>query len=156
MTIKEAILAMPVKKAAVIAVCVILLILFLVQSLFINQVFSIINRSVTHFERIAKEDTDDMNKDFSEFDERRAYDLQITDHNSDRLQLSINASPQEEGCYHLKNIKRFETMQSLAYVKHSNIARDNIESELRESRDAIKTLEAKHEFNPALCKPVAL
>jgi len=156
MTIKEAILAMPVKKAALLAACLIIVFLFLVQSLFINQVFSIINKSVTHFERIAKADKNEVDKDFREFDEQRAYDRQMTDHNSDRLQLSILASPQEEGCYHLKNIKRFEALQTFTYVKHSEAARNNIQSELRESRDAIKVLKEKNEFDPALCKPVVL
>lgn len=156
MTIKEAILAMPVKKAAVLAACFIIVILFLVQALFINQVISIIDRSVTQFERIAKSDKAEVDKDFREFDEQRAYDRQITEHNSDRLRLSITASPQEEGCYHLKNIKRFEAMQTFAYVKHSKAARNNIQSELLESREAIKMLNEKNEFNPTLCKPVAL
>lgn len=154
MKLYNAIMEMPVKKVAVIAICTFLVLMFMAQSLFVNQVFSIINRSITNFENIAKDDDNEFNKDMREFDEHRAYDAQMSAHNSDRLNLSILASPQEKGCFHEKTVKRFETMQSMAYVKHSEAARSNVEFELKESRDAIKTAIAKHEFNPSLCNQV--
>ena len=156
MKIKEAIMEMPVKKAAVLAACSIIFLMFVVQSLFVNQVFSIINRTITGFERIAKDDARELDKDLRETNEQMAYDAQMTAHNTDYLNLSILATPQEKGCYHVKNIKRFEAMQSMAFVKHYDAASRSVEYELGQSRKAIKEGIEKHEFDPALCKEVVL
>jgi hypothetical protein len=156
MKFKEAFMEMPVKKAVVLVVCTILFLMFIVQTLFINQVFSIINRNITHFGQLFKQDEIEHKKDLSEFDEHHAYDMQMWAHTSEQFHMTNFAPHQDRGCYYIRNIKRFEAMQAMAYVKHTQAARELVEFELKESRDALKVALEKHEFDPALCKPVVL
>lgn len=156
MKIYDTIMEMPVKKVAIVVVCAVIILIFLVQALFVNQVFSIINRNITHFDQLFKQDEIEHNKDLREFDEHHAYDMQMSAHNDEQFHMTNFAPHQERGCYFLKNIKRFEAMQAMAYVKHTETARHLVEFELKESRDALKVALEKHEFDPALCKPVVL
>lgn len=156
MKFKEAFMEMPVRKAAVLVVCTILFLMFIVQTLFVNQVFYIINRNITHFEQLFKQDDIEHNKDLREFDEHYAYDMQMSAHNAEQFHMTNFAPDQERGCYYIRNIKRFEAMRAMTYVKHTEAVRLLVENELKESRDALKVALAKHEFDPALCKPVAL
>jgi hypothetical protein len=156
MKFKEAFMEMPVRKAVVLVVCTVLFLMFIVQTLFVNQVFSIINRNITHFDQLFKQDDKEHNKDLREFDEHYAYDMQMSAHTDEQFHMTNFAPPQERGCYYIRNIKRFEAMQAMAYVKRTEPVRQLVESELKESRDALKVALAKHEFDPALCKPVVL
>lgn len=156
MKFKEAFMGMPVKKAALLVVCAVLFLMFIVQTLFINQIFSIINRDITHFERLFKQDEIEHNNDLREFDEHHAYDMQMSAHNNEQFHMTNFAPNQDRGCYYLKNIKRFEAMQAMPYVKYTEAARHLVEFELKESRDALKLALEKNEFDPALCKPVVL
>tara|TARA_R110000868_G_scaffold277858_5_gene537651 strand:+ start:725 stop:1195 length:471 start_codon:yes stop_codon:yes gene_type:complete len=156
MKFKDAFMKTSVKKAAVLSICAILFMMYLIQSVFVNQVFSAINRNITQFENIFKQDVIEMNEDARKFDEQRAYDNQMSEHNTDRLNLSILATQQEVGCFHEKNIARFEAMKSLAYVKRSESARRLVEFELKESRDMMNTINKTHLFDSSLCNKVDL
>ena len=151
MKFKDAFMEMPVKKAVVLIVLAILFLMFSIQTLFINQVFSIINRSITHFERMAKNDEQELDKDLREVNEEIVYDRARSAHETEYLNLRSDAPPQAKGCFNWKSIKQFEAMLTLPYVKHQQIARSAVERQLRESREAVNQAVVKHEFDPTLC-----
>lgn len=151
MRFKDTFMEMPVKKAVVLVVLSILFLMFAIQSLFINKIFSIINRSITHFEHIAKDDKRELDKDLREVNEEIAYDRARSAHETEYLNLRSDAPPQAKGCFHWNSIKQFEAMLTLPYVKHQQFARAAVERQLRESREAVNQAIAKHEFDPTLC-----
>lgn len=151
MNIKEIILDMPAKKMVLFGFVLLLAVIWLVQSLFVNQVISVLNRGVTYFETMAKADTDEAANDMRETDEQMQYDQLMSEHHSAQLNLSVLATPQQRGCYQANNIKLFEKMKSIAYVKHHPQELTYIASEIKESQEAIDQLTKDHQFDPNLC-----
>ena len=155
MRLKDAFLEMPVKKAAVLVVFAILLVMFVVQALFINQVFTIINRSVTRFEHMANEDKRELANDLREVDEEIAYNRARSAYEKDISNLPHDASPQVRGCHHMKIIERLEAMHNLPYVKQYKFAHDAVENHLFDSHEAVNMALERQQFDPMLCEKSA-
>lgn len=152
MNIKEILLDMPAKKLVLFGFVALLAVIWLVQSLFINQVLSVLSHGVTYFERMAKEDTNEMANDMRATDEQMQYDQMISDHHSAELSLSVLATAQQRGCYHANNIKLFEKMKTIAYVKHHPQTLTYISNEISESQEMVNQLIKSHQFDPTLCE----
>ena len=151
MSIKEKALNMSVWKAAAIGMISLLSVIFVIESMVVHKVFSILNGSITHFEKLFKEDDDDFNTDLREFDESQEYSSAMSDYTSAQHGLSIYATPQEIGCHHLVLVKQLKNMLELSYVKHQQYAHDFLVKEISAEQAAFQDAIDKHELDPNKC-----
>lgn len=152
MSIKEAILNIPIWKVAVSLLAICLLLVFFIEYAFMKTVFSTINHSITYFEKSANEDKKEIDSDIKDVNERQQYDAAMSEYSSAELHIHFDASNQERGCFNFKNIKRFEAMQKLAYVKQHAFAKKSVDEYLLEYRLKAKNGFDNHEFDPKLCE----
>jgi hypothetical protein len=154
MGIKENMLNMPAWKAAALGIIGILSITLIIESFINHKVFSVLNGNVSHFKKVFKDDENEVNTDLRESDERFDYNNAMSDYMTAQHDLSIHATPQEVGCFHIGMINRYKKMLELPYVKHNQYAHDSLVKDISGEQAIVQASIENHEFDPAQCEKI--
>lgn len=157
MKIQEEMGNLPVWKVVIIFLLAISLLFFVVEELFIGRIFSVLNKGITHFEKIAKEEKDEIDRDYDEFDEKEAYDHAMYEINGMMMNnyQFIDKPRYMRTCNVLLMQKKLEKLYELPFVKKRDYVQGLLASRINLIKKEIDSEIEKYHFDPDKCDGIS-
>jgi hypothetical protein len=155
MTIKEKIGNMAAWKVALILMVSVGCIVIGIEHYFVNKAFSFMNGMTSHLEQQFKEDDDDMEQGFKDFEEKEVYeraDSKLTQFEGEIWDTFTHKTDQERYCLYLISNQTLKGMQELPYAKHHDYIRKSLTDSISRNMKKMEEGMKKGEFDPAKCK----
>ncbi len=150
MNIREKVLKLPVWKAGVIVFLMAMFISIGVEELFISKVFHILDKSLTHFDTVFKEESNEVDRDYRNFKEQQAYDSAESKVN-ELIFGNPDFSHQGIACNAVKANKILSSMAEFATAKKHNYLRNRIDERINENKKRIDQYTQDKSFDPSKC-----
>lgn len=150
MTIREKMLKLPVWKAGLIVLLIAMFISIGIEELFISKVFHILDKSITHFDKVFKEESNEVDRDYRDFKEQQAYDSAESKVN-ELIFGNPDFSHQGIACNAVKANKILSSMTEFPAAKKHDYLRNRIDERINENKKIIDQYTQDKSFNPSKC-----
>lgn len=152
MSLRESIGKLPIWKAVMILLIIFFFMLVGIEEIFVSRIFSILERSIVHFEKVFKEEAKEVDSDYQKFNERQEYDSAVSALNSFEMFEHHRTPRQEYFCGYKTINNKLEKFYDLAYVKRNEFVRTWITQQIVENKKMMDKAIDKGEFDPSKCK----
>lgn len=152
MTLRKKIGQLSVWKAGVLILLTFSLLIFGIEEIFMSRVFNLLDRGITHFEMVFKDDAKDIDRDYENFNEREIYDKAQSEINREYIEESVTETTQEYNCNIKKRINNLEKLLALPYAQNNKGAHDGTIKEIELNRKFLDKAIVKGNFDSSLCK----